>query len=65
MPTPLDDLDQSAQDVVQFLAWVSDPNMEQRKRMGVKVILFLLVFAGVTFKIKQRVWAKVGKGKIH
>lgn len=65
MPPPLDDLDQSAQDVVQFLAWVSDPNMEQRKRMGVKVILFLLVFAGVTFKIKQRVWAKVGKGKIH
>ena len=66
MPQPLsDNLDQSAQDVVQFLAWVSDPYMEQRKRMGVKVILFLLVFAGVTFKIKQRVWSKAGKGKTN
>jgi len=66
MPQPLsDDLDQSAQDVVQFLAWVSDPHMEQRKRMGVKVILFLLVFAGVMFKIKQRVWVKAGKGKTN
>ncbi|MFH1159131.1 MAG: cytochrome c1 [Pseudomonadota bacterium] len=66
MPPPLPDgSGQSARDVVRFLAWVSDPHMEQRKRTGVKVILFLLVFAGVTFKIKQRVWSEAGKENSH
>jgi len=50
--------EQAASDVVQFLAWAAEPHMEQRKRMGLKVILFLLAFAGVLYGVKRKVWEK-------
>jgi ubiquinol-cytochrome c reductase cytochrome c1 subunit len=31
--------------------------MEERKRMGIKVVLFLLVFTAVLFAVKRKVWA--------
>ena len=69
MPPPLSDdkgaytdgtkptLDQEATDVVQFLAWASEPKMEDRKRTGVRVVLFLLVLAGMMYAVKRAVWA--------
>jgi ubiquinol-cytochrome c reductase cytochrome c1 subunit len=33
--------------------------MEQRKRIGIKVVLFLLVFAGVLYAAKRKIWADV------
>lgn len=52
-------VEQYARDVVQFLTWASDPHMEERKKTGLQVILFLLVFAGVMYSIKRKVWADV------
>ena len=46
-------------DVTAFLSWASEPTMEQRKRTGIKVILFLLIFTGVFFVVKRRVWKNV------
>ncbi len=54
-------VEQMAHDVTQFLAWAGDPRMEDRKRVGVKAILFLLVFAGVMAAVKLRVWRTVHK----
>jgi ubiquinol-cytochrome c reductase cytochrome c1 subunit len=51
--------DQEAHDVVAFLTWASDPMMEQRKRTGAKVILFLLAMTGVLYGAKRRVWSDV------
>lgn len=50
-------VDQYAKDVSHFLAWAADPYMEDRKRMGIKVILFLLVFAGIMYAVKRKIWA--------
>lgn len=50
-------LEQEARDVAQFLAWASEPHMEDRKQMGIKVILFLLIFAGIMYGVKRKVWA--------
>lgn len=52
-------LEQAASDIVQFLAWAAEPKMEARKQMGVKVILFLLVFAAIVYAIKRRLWADI------
>lgn len=52
-------MDQYSRDVTEFLTWAADPYMEERKRTGVKVILFLLAFAGVMYAYKKRVWADV------
>lgn len=52
-------VEQQARDVVTFLAWASEPNMEARKEMGLKVMLFLLVFTALLIAVKKRVWADV------
>jgi len=50
---------QMARDVTTFLAWASEPNMESRKALGVKVILFLVLLSGILYAVKRRVWADV------
>jgi ubiquinol-cytochrome c reductase cytochrome c1 subunit len=50
-------VDQMASDVAHFLAWTAEPEMEERKRMGIKVVLFLLVFTAVLYAVKRKVWA--------
>jgi len=50
---------QQAKDVSTFLAWASEPNLEQRKRAGVMTILFLLVFTGLLYATKRKIWAAV------
>lgn len=71
MPKPLNDaqvqfsdgapnnLPEEARDVVQFLAWASEPHMEQRKELGIKVLLFMLVFVGIMAAAKCKVWEDV------
>ncbi len=49
-------LDQEAHDIVTFLAWASEPRMEERKRLGLGVMAFLLVFSGLLFLSYRRVW---------
>jgi ubiquinol-cytochrome c reductase cytochrome c1 subunit len=48
---------QMAADVVEFLAWASEPHMEDRKKTGVRVILFLLAMAGMMYAVKRQVWS--------
>lgn len=54
-------MEQYARDVTQFLAWAAEPEMEVRKRTGIKVILFLLAFAGIMYAVKKKIWADVKK----
>lgn len=50
---------QYAQDVSHFLTWAAEPEMEDRKRAGIKIILFLAVFAGLMYAVKKKVWANL------
>ncbi len=50
-------LDQMASDVVTFLAWAAEPELEARKRLGVKVLLFLIVFTALLYAVKRQVWS--------
>jgi len=52
-------VEQMAKDVTTFLAWAAEPTLEVRKQTGVKVILFLLVFAAVLYAAKRKIWADV------
>jgi ubiquinol-cytochrome c reductase cytochrome c1 subunit len=53
--------EQIAKDVVNFLQWASEPEMEARKQMGIKVLLFLLVFTVLFWVAKKRIWARIGQ----
>ncbi len=51
--------EQEAKDVVQFLSWAAEPKMEVRKRTGLKVLIFLVVFAGVMYGVKKKIWKDI------
>ena len=50
-------LEQIAHDVSTFLMWAAEPSLEDRKRTGIKVLLFLLVFTGLLYATKRKIWS--------
>jgi ubiquinol-cytochrome c reductase cytochrome c1 subunit len=52
-------LAQEASDIATFLTYIANPEMEQRKQMGVKVILFLIVLTGLAYAVKKKIWSNV------
>jgi ubiquinol-cytochrome c reductase cytochrome c1 subunit len=48
---------QMSHDVVTFLMWAAEPNLDERHKMGAKVILFLIIVAGLFYAAKRRIWA--------
>jgi len=56
-------VDQYARDISAFLMWAAEPHMVSRKAMGLTVILFLVIMAGLVYYTKKKVWAYVpGEG---
>jgi ubiquinol-cytochrome c reductase cytochrome b/c1 subunit len=70
MPKPLNDgqvtfddgspatVPQYANDVTTFLMWAAEPHMEDRKRLGLQVFVFLILFTGLMYFTKKKVWAE-------
>jgi len=52
-------VDQMAKDVATFLTWAAEPELESRRAMGVRVILFLAILGGITYAVKRKIWADV------
>lgn len=52
-------VNQMSRDVTNFLVWAAEPELEERKRMGVKVVLFLLLLTGMMFAVKRAVWSRI------
>jgi cytochrome c1 len=71
MPPPLSDgavtyadgtkatVQQEAHDVATFLEYCSNPEMEQRKHLGIRIVGFLALMTFVTYKVKKHIWADV------
>jgi ubiquinol-cytochrome c reductase cytochrome c1 subunit len=49
-------VDNYARDVVAFLSWVADPTLEERKRMGLLVMFYLIITATLLGFAKRRIW---------
>jgi len=45
--------------VVNFLAWASEPTMEERKHVGFEVMVFLIVLSGLLYLSYRKVWKGV------
>jgi len=71
MPPPLQDgqvtyddgtpqtVQQYGKDVSAFLMWAAEPHLVQRKRIGFQVIIFLIVFSGLLYFTKKKIWHDV------
>lgn len=51
--------EQMSKDLVVFLQWASEPEMEHRKSLGLKVLMFLSVFTVLFYIAKGRMWARL------
>jgi cytochrome c1 len=71
MPPPLSDkrvdytdgspmtVEQYAKDISAFLMWAAEPHLEQRKRVGMQVFIFLIILAGLLYFTKKKIWREV------
>jgi cytochrome c1 len=71
MPPPLRDgqvtydddapatVEQYSKDISAFLMWAAEPQLTARKRIGFQVMIFLIVFAGLMYFTKKKVWHAV------
>jgi ubiquinol-cytochrome c reductase cytochrome b/c1 subunit len=71
MPKPLSDgqveytdgtpatVDQYGRDVAAFLMWAAEPKLDERKRLGFQVFLFLIVLTGLLYFTKKKIWHDV------
>jgi ubiquinol-cytochrome c reductase cytochrome b/c1 subunit len=49
-------LEQYSQDVAAFLMWAAEPHLDQRKRIGFQVMIYLIVMAGLLYFTKKKIW---------
>ena len=71
MPNPLVDgvvpytdgtkptVDNYARDVSAFLMWAAEPKLEERYKVGARIMVFLIVFAVIMYLSKRAVWARL------
>jgi ubiquinol-cytochrome c reductase cytochrome c1 subunit len=50
-------VDQYSKDVAAFLMWAAEPHLVERKSLGLTVMIFLVIFAGLVYYTKKKVWA--------
>ncbi len=54
-------VDQYSRDISAFLMWAAEPHLEERKRTGFMVMVFLLMLTGLVYLTKKSIYA----GKDH
>jgi len=47
---------QEAADVTAFLAWTADPNLNTRREIGLRAVLFLVFLTIIAIATKRRIW---------
>jgi ubiquinol-cytochrome c reductase cytochrome c1 subunit len=52
-------VDQYSRDVASFLMWAAEPHLAERKQTGFSVLAFLILFGGLMYLTKKRVWTSV------
>ncbi len=52
-------IEQESADVAAFLMWAAEPKLEERKRLGFQVILYLIVLAGMLYMVKRKLWSDI------
>ena len=49
-------MDQMAKDVTTFLAWAAEPELEERHRVGFKVIIYLILLTILVYLSMKKIW---------
>ena len=52
-------VDQMAKDVTTFLSWAAEPELEQRHKTGVKVIVYLILLTILVYLSMKKIWSRI------
>lgn len=52
-------VDQYSKDVAAYMMWMAEPGLVSRKQTGFAVLLFLVLFAGLMYGTKRKIWAGI------
>ncbi|MFZ8864667.1 MAG: cytochrome c1 [Rickettsiales bacterium] len=52
-------LEQMSVDLVNFLQWTAEPELEARNKMGIRSLLFLVIFTILFYIAKKRIWQSI------
>jgi ubiquinol-cytochrome c reductase cytochrome c1 subunit len=52
-------VDQMAKDVTTFLTWAAEPELEERHRTGVKVLIYLILLTTLVYLSMKKIWSRV------
>ena len=52
-------VEQMAKDVTTFLAWAAEPELEERHRTGVKVIIYLILLTILVYLSMKKIWSRI------
>ncbi len=52
-------MDQMAKDVTTFLAWAAEPELEERHRIGFKVIIYLILLTILVYLSMKKIWSRI------
>lgn len=53
--------DQTSRDLVNFFVYASDPHVNERKKIGIYVLIYLALFFIIAYLLKKIIWKKIKK----
>ena len=51
--------EQMAKDVTTFLSWAAEPELEERHKTGIKVMIYLILLTVLVFLSMKKVWSRI------
>jgi cytochrome c1 len=58
-------IDNYARDAAAYLMWAAEPKLEERHKLGARVMIYLIAFAVIMFLAKRTVWARLHRKAAH
>ncbi len=52
-------LENYSKDVTAFMMWAAEPKLEERKKLGLKVLLYLIILSGLLYLSKRALWRNI------
>ena len=52
-------VDQMARDVTTFLSWAAEPELEERHRTGIKVMIYLILLTALVYLSMRKIWSRI------
>ena len=50
---------ESTEELIKYLEEIADPHKEQRQKVGIFVLAYMLIMVGLTYAWKKKIWKNI------